>query len=139
MSGRANAVCLVAIASLALVSCNRPSWSTPDGAYASLTRAVNKGEYRLAWGALSEASRKALEGRSKVLARDSSGALEDDPQALFFGSGEQPPPLRKIEVVRQEGDVALLAVTPEEGPPKQVRMVRESGNWKLDVSESLKD
>src|SRR5215211_6590408 len=111
MSGRAITACLVALASLALVGCNRPSWSTPDGAYASLARAVNKGEYKVAWGALSEASRKALEKRSKVLARDSGGALQDDPQALFFGSGEQPRPLRKIEVVRQEGDVALLAVT----------------------------
>jgi hypothetical protein len=139
MPGRAASVSLVVVAILMVAGCNRPTWSTPEGAYASFARAVKKGEYKLAWGALSETSRTMLEERSKELAAASGGALEDDPQALFFGSVEQPPAARKIEVERQEGIVAMLAVTPEEGPAKKLRMLKEAGGWKLDVSDALKD
>jgi hypothetical protein len=133
------ATAIAVLVCLALVGCNRPTWSTPDGAYASFARAVKKGEYNLAWGALSHASRTALENRAKELAAASGGALEDDPKALFFGSPEQPQPIRTIEVVGEEGDVARLSVTPEAGPPREVRMLKESGAWKLDVSHALKD
>jgi hypothetical protein len=139
MIGRAAAVPLVVVTILVLAGCNRPTWSTPDGAYASFARAVRKGEYKLAWGALSHTSRTLLEERSKALAAVSGGALEDDPQALFFGSVEQPPAVRNMEVEQQEGDVAVLAVTPEQGPAKKLRMLKEAGGWKLDVSDALKD
>ena len=140
MPGRATAAAFfVAVACLALIGCNRPTWSTPDGAYALLVGAVKKGDYKVAWDALSEASKRAIEERSKALAAASGGALEDDPQALFFGSGEQPQPAQKIEVVREEGEVAVISVTPDEGPPRDLRMVKESGGWKLDVSDLLKD
>lgn len=124
---------------LSLVGCNRPTWSTPDRAYASVARAAQKGEYDTAWSGLSDASRKGLEERSKRLAAAAGGALEDDPRALFFASSPPPPPVGEIKVVRQEEAVALLAVAAEGAPPREVRMVKEAGGWKLDMSEALED
>lgn len=129
---------LLAVTAL-LLACNRPSWSTPEVAYASIARAAQKGEQQVAWGGLSEASRKELERRSKSLAAASGGALQDDPRALFFGSAAPATPIEEIKPVRQDERVAILAVRTTGGASREVRMVKEEGGWKLDVSETLKD
>jgi hypothetical protein len=139
MSYRAQTVALAALAVLTLVGCNRPSWGTPEAAYASLARAAQKGEQAVAWGALSEASRKGLEQRSKALAAAAGGALQDDPRAFFFGSGPPAPPIGQIKVVRREDELAVLAITADVGASREVRMVKEADGWKLDVSAALKD
>ena len=135
---RAPTLAVAAVAAVLLLGCNRPSWNTPEAAYVSLARAAQKGEHELAWGALSQASRKELEQRSKSLAAASGGALQDDPRALVFGSAPPAQPIEEIKVVRQEDRLAVLAVTAG-GASREVRMVEEEGGWKLDVSEALKD
>ena len=130
---------LVVAAASALAGCNRPRFDNPLDAYRSIARAVQKGEANVAWGALSEGSRNILEQRARAISADSGGAVGEDARMLFFGSGVQPPMAQELALVSQEGDVALLSVKPEEGPAREVRMVREAGGWKLDVSQLLKD
>ena len=138
MSYLPSIVAVTAAAAL-LFGCNRPSWSTPEAAYASLARAAQKGEQQVAWGALSEESRKKLEQRSTALAAASGGALQDDPRALLFGSAPPAAPIDGIKQVRQDDRVAILAVSAAGGASREVRMVKEEGGWKLDVSDALKD
>jgi hypothetical protein len=130
---------VVVVTASALAGCNRPRWDNPADAYRSFGRAVQKAEFSVAWGALSADSRSVLEQRAKDISADSGGAVGEDPRMLFFGSGVQPPVAREVALVSQDGEAAVLKVTPEDGPPREVRMVREAGGWKLDVSQWLKD
>src|ERR671919_2938370 len=126
---RAPTLAVAAVAAVLLFGCNRPSWNTPEAAYASLARAAQKGEHELAWGALSQASRQKLEQRAKLLAAASGGALRDDPQALVFGSVPPAQPVEEIKVLRKDDRVAVLAIMGG-GTSREVRMVKEEGGWK---------
>lgn len=122
-----------------VVGCNRPRWDTPIDAYKSFARALEKGERNTAWNALSSESRKIVEARSKAVSQASGGAIQDDPQLLVFGGNFTASPIDEVKVVKQEGDVATLSVSPRGGQAREVRMVKEGEAWKLDVSELLKE
>jgi hypothetical protein len=117
--------------------CRRQSFDTPVDAYLSIARALQKGEGKVAWNALSSRTQELLQARARALSEESGGAVREEPAALFFGASYDRAPVKEVRVVRQEGDMAVLAVVPEEGEVREVRMVREADGWKLDATDLL--
>lgn len=136
MAARVWTLPLIAVAALCW-GCNRPNWDTPVSAYLSYARALEKKDVKTAWGALSTETRKVLEARSAEVTKISGGAVKDVPEALFFGGNFATEPVKEVSLVKQEGNVAFVSVVPQQGDPREVRMINEGGAWKLDVSERL--
>lgn len=139
MPSRALIVASALAALTGFSACNRPDWTTPVKAYLSFANALKKGEAKVAWGALSERSKQRLTERSKVIAAVSDGGMSPKPELLLFAGGGTAQEMSEVKLIREEGKDAVLSVVPVEGPAVEVRMVRESDGWKLDVSEMLKD
>ena len=131
-------VLLIALA-VSATGCNRPDFTHPVAAYISLARALQKGDLKTAWNAISTETRTRLEERAKAISAGSGGALREEPASLFFGGSEDSRPLKEVKLLREEGNVAVLSVVPEEGPPREVRMVKEKDGWKLDASPDLQE
>ena len=129
---------LLPFAALALAAgCNRPHFDTPAAAYDSFARAIQKGDYQVAWSALSSGTQQLLSDRAKEISSASGGSVRDDPAALFFAEGARAPLVSEIKVVREEGDSAVLAVTAG-GTTREVRMVKERGSWRIDSEPALR-
>lgn len=114
------------------VGCNRPRFDTPVDAYTSFTRAVQKSEFDVAFGALSSRTQAALKTKATQISRASGGAVKDDPAALFFAEEQTPAQVTEIKLVEQDGDTALLSVKAGQDLA-QVRMVKEAGGWRIDL------
>lgn len=124
----------IAVVALLLAACNRPRWDTPVDAYLSFARAVQKGEFDVAYGGLSEATRGAMAARAKEISQASGGAVRDDPVALFFVEAARAPQVTEVKLAKLEGTAAVVSASAD-GQSQQVRMVREQGGWHLDVPE----
>ena len=130
-------VCLIG---LSILGCNRPNWDTPENAYRSFARAVEKNELKVAYGTLSTATRNELAARAKDIAAAAGGSVKDDPAALFFASNARLPAPTRIEVVRTVGEQATLAVyTSDKEPPQTVEMVKEPEGWRLHLLRAPPD
>ncbi len=130
---------LLSLAVLALaLGCNRPRFDTPTAAYESFARAIQKGDYDVAWSALSSNTQKLLSERAKEISAASGGSVKDDPAALFFAEGARAPQVSEIKLVREEGDGAVLAVTAAGEATREVRMVKERGGWRIDSEPALR-
>jgi hypothetical protein len=124
----------VALFGLAVAAgCDRLKSEDPVDAYLAVSRAVQKGDLKDAYGAVSQKTRQALDARAHEIATLSDGGVHDDPAAMLFGQVGHPPPVGEVTLARREGDVAVLKVNGSE-----VRMVREDGAWKLDLVDRLK-
>lgn len=121
---------------LALGGCNRPRFDTPVNAYTTFVRLVQRREYKQAYAALSQATRDALTARAQAVAKASGGTVKPEPLDLFFANVIPPSDVEGVSLVREEGDVATVRVL-SSGQPNEVRMVKESSGWKVDLSESL--
>jgi hypothetical protein len=129
---------LLPLAALALAaSCNRPHFDTPTAAYESFARAIQKGDSKVAWSALSSGTQQLLSDRAREISAASGGSVRDDPAALFFAGGVPAPRVSEVKVVREEGDSAVLAVTAG-GTTREVRMVKERGSWRIDSEPALR-
>ncbi|MGA9524617.1 MAG: hypothetical protein WBV82_24380 [Myxococcaceae bacterium] len=133
------ALLLMVALAVPATGCNRPDFTRPESAYISLARALQKGDVKTAWNAVSTGTRTRLEERAKAISAGSGGSLREEPAALFFGGSEVARPLKEVKLLREEGNVATLSVVPEDGPPREVRMVKEKDGWKLDVSQDLQE
>ena len=104
--------------------------TTPEGAYRAFAVALRKGDTPKAYAALSQATRKAVEARSKALAAASQGLIQDKPALMIFQSGTRPMPVSEATVVEQSDGMAVLEVA-----GTRVRMVREGDNrWAVDLA-----
>lgn len=121
---------------LTLLACNRPNWDTPVAAYLSISRALQKGDVKLAWSGLSQPTRQVLEHRADEI-QQTAGGERPDPAALMLGGTPTSAQVREVKVVKEEGNVATLSVVPVNGPAQDVRMVKEQEGWKLDLSGML--
>jgi hypothetical protein len=121
---------------LALVGCNRPNYETPVKAYETFHREAQRGNYKEAWSALSKPTHEALQARAQTVAQASGGAVKADPVAFFFANVPPPADVTKVSLLSEDGEVAKVSVVSSTGE-SQVRMVRESSGWKVDLSESL--
>lgn len=127
---------LVAVSLLGLLSCAKPPPpGSPDEAYASFAKAVRAGEANEAYRWLSQPTREAIERQAQALAKASDGGVGADPQRLAFAP-TRGAALTGVRVVNQEGDVASLEVTAA-GVTQRVRVVKEQGAWRVDLSESF--
>lgn len=134
---RPSATPLLLLALLALGGCNRDRYDTPEHAYTSFHRKVQRREFSKAYAALSEQTRAALASRAEAVAQASGGAVKPEPQALFFANVPPPADVTGVKLMRSEGDAAVVQVLSSSNPPSEVRMVREPSGWKVDLTASL--
>ena len=119
-----------------LTACDRSRADGPAEAYTSFSKAVQRGDWKAAYSALSQETQQRLAARAKEIAAASGGAIKDDPASLAFSSAPRPEPLSEVKVVRQDGDRADLVATAG-GHTQKVSMVRENNAWKIELTEKL--
>jgi hypothetical protein len=115
-------------------ACNARS-ETPVEAYKSFVRAVQKGDSKTAFAALSNQAQSRLRQRAKEISAASEGAVKDEPEALLIPPSAPREALSEVKLERQEGNRAVINAAA--GNRLQVPMVRESGAWKIDLSEFI--
>ncbi len=125
------------VALLPVLGCKGARWDTPEAAYTTFAQAVLKGDAKVAYEGLSEATRKEIEARSKEIAAASQGSVRDDPVLLTFAVGSRPRLVTRVKRLKLEGAVATVAVTAGDETREQ-RLVDEGGRWKVDLTEILK-
>lgn len=134
---RLSAMPLLLLALLALGGCRKYSFDTPQEAYTSFHALVRRGEFKQAFGALSQNTQEALTRRAQELRTASGGNMKAEPHELLFMNSAPPADVTEVTLVREEGDVATVRVL-SSGQAREVRLVREASGWKVDLSDSLK-
>jgi hypothetical protein len=126
---------LAALAAAALLlpaACTRDLG--PEATYRALTRAVADRDEGAAWALLSRGTQRWLETRAREAARTAPGVVAPSARQLLLGDAAltvAPPSV--IEVVRNDGKVAVLRVQSFGGAPADVELVREGGAWKVEI------
>lgn len=126
-----------ALLCLLFVACTRAETDDPVEAYQLLLRNIQRNEVKAAFAGLSAQTRQLLNERSQALARASDGGVRDDAPALFFAQLERPSSLSDIALAERDAGTALLKVASTAGGAS-IRMVKEEGGWKLDLTATLK-
>lgn len=119
---------------LGVGGCNRQD--SPQGAYRAFYDNVRKGERKAAWAGLSKATQDTLAERARVAGEASGSQEKPEPQDLFFANVPPASDVTEVSLVREEGDTATVLVH-SPGGNHEVRMVRESSGWKVDLTPSL--
>ena len=109
--------------------------NSPEAAYRGFIEALQKGNTRKAWASLSAPTRHKVEERSKAIAEASKGVVRDEPELLLF-QGTRPGPLGEVTQVKVDDTSALLQVA-SAGGPREVKLVKDSGKWLIDLSDTL--
>ncbi|MDC0709796.1 DUF4878 domain-containing protein [Stigmatella sp. ncwal1] len=125
---------LLVLTLLALTGCGR---STPVAAYENFHAQVQKRDYKRAYAALTQATRDGVAQRAEVVSKASGGAVKAEPYELFFSNSALPPDVTEVTLLREEGDKATVRVL-FSGQTREVRLVREASEWKIDLSDSIK-
>lgn len=128
---------LLLVLLLPLGGCNRPRYDTPQNAYTSFHQRMQRSDYTEAWKALSEPTRQALTSRAQEVARASGGAVKADAMIFFFANVPPPADFTEVRLVTQEDQTARVLVVGADQSQKEVRLVRESSGWKIDLTHSL--
>jgi hypothetical protein len=130
------AALLLAFAGAPLSGCH--GQEAPDDAFRAFTLAVTSRQQDLAWSHLSHESQTALTADlAKATALAPKGTVPTDPKDLLSGEDVSlARPIDEIKIVDDKGDVANLQVL-SGGEKHDVRMVREDGRWKLDLTNGL--
>ena len=118
-----------------LAGCRREPPNSPEAAYRGFIEALQKGNTRKAWASLSAPTRHKVEERSKAIAEASKGVVRDEPELLLF-QGTRPGPLGEVTQVKVDDTSALLQVA-SAGGPREVKLVKDSGKWLIDLSDTL--
>lgn len=116
-------------------SCRREPANSPEAAYRSFIEAIQKGNTRKAWNALSAATRQKVEARSKAISEASKGVVRDEPEQLLF-QGTRPGPLGEVTQLEAGESSALLRVASATGA-REVKLVKDSGKWLIDLSDDI--
>jgi hypothetical protein len=133
-----SAFALFALAALGLCAGCPPARSDdPVEAYQAFVKSVQKGEAKAAWGFLSTATRAEVEAHTHALAIASDGGVRDDPGALLFASLQRPEAVSEISLERRDDSVATVRVSTA-SQTAEVRLVKEEGAWKVDLTDTLK-
>ncbi len=116
--------------------CRRASDETAVNAYLAFNAAAQEGEAKVAWGLLSEPSRKLLEQKAEAVKQAADGAVAPDPAAIFFSQTARTAAVSEVKLIKDDGPRVELSVkTGEE--TASVWMVRETGGWRVDVASAL--
>jgi hypothetical protein len=117
------------------VGCRQETENSPEAAYRSFIEAVQKGNTRKAWTALSPATRQKVTERSQAISEASKGVVRNEPEQLLF-QGTRPGPVGKVSQLKADEVSALLSVTSASGP-REVKLVKDSGKWLIDLSDTI--
>jgi hypothetical protein len=124
---------IIAVAVLALASCQRPKWDTPVDAFKSFQGALKRGDAKTAWEAISRDSRGRIESRLREVSQASGGVVPENETAMMaLGTGIKTDPVGEVSLKESNGDVAVVLVKIKDAQREQ-RMVREDGKWRLDL------
>src|SRR5688572_24620455 len=107
---RLSAMPLLLLFLLALGGCNRNTFDTPQNAYTSFHRLVQRGEFKQAYGALSQKTRDAFAAQVQALKDASGGNVKSEPYELFFANSAPLTDVTEITLVREERDEATVRV-----------------------------
>jgi 23S rRNA-/tRNA-specific pseudouridylate synthase len=122
------------LAGVALTGCGR---STPVTAYEAFHAQVQKRDSKKAYAALSRATQERVAGQAQAVQQASGGAVKAEPHELFFSNSALPPDVTEATLLREEGDKATVRVL-FSGQTREVHLVREDSEWKIDLSDSIK-
>lgn len=125
---------LVVLGSVASGCKGQPA-NSPEAAYRGFIEAIQKGNTRRAWDALSPATRQKVEARSKAISEASKGVVRDEPEQLLF-QGTRPGPLGEVTRLKADEGSALLKVASASGS-REVKLVKDSGKWLIDLSDTI--
>ena len=121
--------------SLALLAaaCREPEG--PAQRYQRFAAAARDGRAGVVWAMLSERSRRSLEDRARALEEERPSAGVDVTPLDLAVSDLSPtaPKVKSVRLVRQSAGSALLAVEEEGGGRGEVSMVREGGEWRVEL------
>lgn len=128
------------IAALAIalspVACH--SREAPDDAFRAFTLAVLAHQKDLAWEHLSRESQVAMTAALGDATSAAPGMVPKDPKDLLFGGDVGlARPIDKI-VIEDQGPAEAHLSVETAGSNHRVRMVREGGRWRLDLTDGLK-
>lgn len=123
---------LLLVLLLASGGCNRPRYDTPQNAYISFHQRMQRSDYLEAWKALSEPTQQAITERFSRARQDKA-----DAPLLFFSNVPPPADFAEVRLVTQEDQTARVLVVGADQSQKEVRLVRESSGWKIDLTHSL--
>jgi hypothetical protein len=128
---------LTLLVPLALSGCR--GREAPDDAFRAFLVAVMAHQPDIAWARLTEESQAAMTAaRDKAAAEAPKGTVPNDPRDLLFGDDVGlARPVDDVQVTSEKGDEAHLEVTTD-GQKHDVKMIREGGHWKLDLTDGLK-
>ncbi len=129
---------IVGVVLLLLVAagCRREApTNSPEAAYRGFIEALQKGNTRKAWSSLSAGTRHLAEERSKAISEASKGVVRDEPELLVF-QGTRPGPLNEVTQLKADDTSAVLRVASASGQ-REVKLVKDSGKWLIDLSETL--
>lgn len=128
---------LLVLLALAGSGCRQQRWDTPTEAYTSWAGTLRRGEWKAAWAGLSSPSRKGLEDRVAALKGAAPSIGAGEPSTIAFAAGVKQRPLKDVTLVKQDGDVAVVRVTPVDGEPVEQRMVKEGDRWTVDLGPAV--
>ena len=123
---------LFALLLAAVFGCDPLKSSDPVGAYSAFLRVLERGETERAFKALSKRTRDRLEAQAKAASQASGGTIEAEPSQLAFPLAGRPGNVSDIQLLRREGDSAVLQVTIN-GQKQELTMVLEDGSWRIDA------
>jgi hypothetical protein len=129
---------VLGLAALGLAACNsRPA--TPEESLRRFIADVTARRADAAWAGLSARSKAELKKQADALAAASKDKSDTSPAVLLFERSEllvlRPP--ESISVASPLGQEVTLRVSVKGGESANVKMVREGGEWKVDLVPSL--
>ena len=123
---------------LAIVGCHHAQADDPAETYRDFAAAEAQGQYSAAWSLLSSATQKELTDQAKAIAKArGQTAPEDGRELAFAGSLQYTREITAVDVQSRSGDQATVVVTADGGATQPIRLVREQGVWRVDLTTEL--
>lgn len=124
------------LAVVALGACQRAPAGTPQAAFLAFSDALHEGDTAVAYEALSQATRTAIEGRAKAIAAASQGTIKEEPALMLFQAGVKPMPVGEVKVVQADDRSAELEVTVG-GTQQRVKLVKDGQRWMINLADAF--
>lgn len=121
------------LAVLLLTACRAPE--SPADRYRRFAEAARSGHASEVWAMLSRRSRQALADRARALqGNNAPPGLDVTAADLVLGDlAPTAPKVKSVTVLRESKDAAVVAVEEAGGARGEVSMVREDGEWRVEL------
>jgi len=116
-----------------VASCSPPE--NPADRYLRFAEAARAGRSAQVWAMLSARSRQGLKERARALAGEKAPAGVEIGAADLVLGGLSPtaPKVKSVTVLRESSGAAVLSVEEVGGVRGEVSMVREGGDWRVEL------